>query len=64
MLLTDEERRRFAEYLRVSIQSDESLLVQLRKIGGVPPMIVKMEDDIAAQKIVLMKLESTERQTL
>ncbi len=65
MLLTQEERVKFCEWLRQDIESSTKILGQLDRLGsGYAEIRKRMAVEMMAEKIVLKKLESTESQTL
>lgn len=63
MLLTDDERRRFAEYLEGESQANRALAEQCNKLSAGP--VGKMKFNLAmAQAIVAKDLRGVERQEL
>lgn len=64
MLLTDEERAKFAAYLKSEIEGNELILKQMAKLPGLGMAIGPRQAEIDATKLVLAKLISWEPQTL
>lgn len=64
MLLTDDERRRFAEYLEQDAASGEAILSQLEKLPGMDAIIRKTQAEVAATKIVAKKLRSLHSESI
>ena len=66
VLLTDEERRKFAAYLRQDAESNKLLSEAAKKMGSTPMMIIarrkRLEAD--AESMVARMLEETESVTL
>ncbi len=60
MMLTDEERKRFASYLDESVESDMVMIEQLKLMGGHELKIKKINTEAMAAKIIAMKLRSIE----
>lgn len=62
ILLTDEERKKFAQYLRQDVESDQALIKQMEKMGGpvMLPIIKKHSIEAHAKIIVAKLLEATE----
>jgi hypothetical protein len=65
MLLTDEERRKFAAYLKQNAESGRLIIEQFEKVGGVASMLVAREKQkCAAYLIVARELDATESFTV
>lgn len=64
MLLTDDERRRFAEYLEQDAASGEAILEQLAKLPGMDAIIRLTRAEVAASRIVAKKLRSTHSESI
>lgn len=60
MLLTDEERKKFAEYLETDVMSSEALLRQMEKLPGMETFAKKTRIEIAAMMMVAKRLRNTE----
>ena len=61
LLLSPEERNRFADWLKQDVESDKLMIEQLSKLG--PPgelMAKKMKLEVAAGIVVLQKLLTVE----
>jgi len=63
MLLSNEDKRKFIEFLEQEIQSNKVLLEQADKLS-IKPMITKLASEIAALGIVLKNLQNTESVTI
>lgn len=65
MLLTDDERRRFAEYLEQDAESNRMMAEQLAKIGPHGEMIAKNKRiEMQAELIVAKMLRSAESESI
>lgn len=64
MLLSDEERKKFAEYLRREAATNKLLMEQADKIGMPDVTKERLRQRIAAQLIVASDLESCESFTV
>ena len=64
MLLTDEERCKFALYLRQGVESDEQLLKASANLSRMKPMQDMLKSRINAQRLVADMLESVENQEI
>lgn len=65
MLLSEEERRRFAAYLRRDAESNRLISEQLMKLGGPMSEIGRRKRlDAAAEDVVARMLEEAETATI
>ena len=67
MILTDEERVKFANYLRESADIDSKLAEQLSNLGGSPAidkLAQKYKTEAMAAKIISQKLSNTSVEVL
>jgi hypothetical protein len=62
MLLTDDERRRFAEYLEKDADSNELLAAQLEKLNSQLGMQKRIE--AAAERLIARNLRVSESQSI
>jgi len=61
MLLSDEERKKFIQYLENGIRSDEEIIEQMKKSRIIPDAVIRfMEIENNAAKIIHSKLLKTE----
>ncbi len=60
LLLTEEERIRFAEYLEREAASDEAMIKQMESIGAPKEMIKRYRTQMVASGIVAARLRSIE----
>ena len=62
MLLSDQERKRFIEYLEVEVYSAEGIVTQMEKLPGVPKQLIEQNQRLAAAcKVLIKQLGSGER---
>lgn len=64
MLLTDQERERFAEYCRQNADSSRQLVEQLEKMPGLAALAKQQKIQQMAFSVVYTILKNTESQTL
>lgn len=64
MLLTDDERRKFAEWCRQEIQTNKILIEQAGKLTAVEMITRRLQITTAALTVVAQMLETTESQTI
>jgi hypothetical protein len=66
LLLTDEERQRFADWLEMSADSNEQIAAQMERVGSPPMMAVAKlnRTEAAAMRVVLRKLRTTESMSI
>lgn len=65
MILTDEERRKFAEYCEVQVQSAKAIVSQMEKLGSLPEALVRIQRaNMQAYAIVARDLRNMESQTI
>jgi hypothetical protein len=64
MVLTDNDRRRFIEYLSQSIESTRLIIGQLEKLPSAKIVLHKEKMEMAAEIVVLAKLVSMESMSL
>lgn len=64
MILTQEERDKFATYLEEDAASNDGLIVQATKVGGMEPLIQKLKIEAASARIIARKLRTTESMSL
>ena len=65
LLLTPEERQRFAAWLENEITTSDRLMLLLQKQGSIWEPVVEMHRrEIAASRVILNKLRSIESQTI
>jgi len=65
MILTSEERTKFAAYLRQDAASDKMIFEQLKTVSPhLTPLLQSKAREIAAKEIVAQILESTEQADL
>lgn len=61
MILTPEERKRFCEYLRADIASNEALTRQMEGLGPLMDVVKsRYKFLVSASKVVLANLEAVE----
>jgi hypothetical protein len=64
MILTDEERRKFAAWCRQLVLSNKAIIEQMGKLSMTPSlkeqMIKREKIEIVAAEVIAAKLESTE----
>lgn len=66
MLLSDDERRRFSEYLRRDADSSTAIAEQMEKLGG-PPGKTLAENErryAAAANLIADRLDATESMSI
>lgn len=67
-ILTDEERKKFAAYLRENAASNEQLIEQMKELNlpcvVADAMIKQRRIEIMAEKVIAQMLERTESWTL
>ena len=63
-MLTPQERDKFALYLEQEAATDDQMVDQLEKMGGVEPMVKKLRAEAMAAKIIAAKLRSIEDETI
>ncbi len=61
IMLTTEERERFASYLEQECLSDTEFSQRLTKIGGSESMVKKLNAEAMSEKIIAMKLRAYEQ---
>lgn len=64
MLLTDDERRKFAEWCRQEIQTNKILIEQAGKLTAVEMITRRLQITTAALTVVAQMLETMESQTI
>ncbi len=64
MLLTDEERRRFAEYLEQDAESSRLIIAQMEAMPNVEMMTRNIKIEMHAALIIARKLRDVESQTI
>lgn len=64
LLLTAQERDRFASWLEREVESGKGMIQQLEKLQGMEPMIGLEKRRLAAYLIVAQVLRSTEEMTI
>ena len=64
LLLTTEERRRFAEHCEMSSMSCEAIADQLGKLSGMDMLVAREMHKAIAYKTVARELRSAEEQTI
>ena len=64
MLLTNEERERFAAYLEQEARSDLAILEQMEKSNMPAALIQKYRVEAMAAQVIAKKLRSTESETI
>lgn len=60
LLLTDDERARFAAYLERTAADDEAMIAQMEKIKAPEVLIKRTRTEALAAKIIAAKLRSIE----
>ena len=64
MLLTDQEREKFIQYLRQSAETSEGMLKQFEELSLMPELIKREKIKAAAYRVVLADLQAVESTTL
>lgn len=64
MILSDQERERFAAYLEEDARTNELLIQQLQKVPGTPELSEKLRAESVACRVVAAKLRAVETQTI
>lgn len=65
MILSDEERAKFCQWLECNIASSLGILEQFKKLSfGVDELVRREKIEFAASKVILAKLQSMESQTV
>lgn len=64
LLLTSQERDRFASWLEREIETGKGMLQQMEKMPNMEPFIAKQKREMAAYLIVARVLRSTEDMTI
>lgn len=64
MLLTDDERRKFVEWLELEAITSDGFARKLEEMQMPKPLIDKMKMEAAAATIIAKKLRSIESQTI
>ena len=64
MMLTREEREKFIQYLQQDADNNHKLIGQAEKIGMPKPMIDRLKMEYHAAKIVCMRLQNVEEETI
>jgi hypothetical protein len=60
MILSAEERKKFADYLEQDARDTEGIIGQLQNAPGMDPLARKLKVEATAQRIVAAKLRSME----
>lgn len=64
MILTDEERAKFARWLLEDAESSKQLITQLKQLPGTEAAQKKLTVEAMAQTLVAIKLQSIEGMTI
>lgn len=64
MLLTDDERSRFKNYLRVEAESNKAIIEQMAKMPGLEAVTKNKRNEVAALLIVIRMLEQTSSESI
>lgn len=64
LLLTDQERIRFADWLRREVNSHREIIKQMEKLPSMAPVIEREKQRAAAKLLVAIELQSIETMTV